>query len=341
MHFCGLYPAEALFILAGSFITDILIGDPQYSLHPTRIIGKLVRLNEKWCMKLKIHSLIKGIIFSLSTLVLSALSVLLGMLLLKSISTILLLIASLFITYSSVAFRDMIEHVVAVEKALKRGNTEAAREKLSLIVSRKTDKLDERKIIISLIESLSENFTDGFFSVVFYFVCGFFLGCALNINPIVTSTLLAFMFRVIDTMDSMVGYRSERYLLFGKFTAKLEDAASFIPARASVVFICLSSAITANNPSKCIQTVMRDRLKHPSPNAAHPESAFAGALQIKLGGSVEYPHGTVNKPHIGANFGYPEIKDLQKAIGLFCVSGVMAVFFASLALLFCGYLYSS
>ncbi len=324
---------EAIFLLIGAFVLDAVIGDPNYPLHPTRLIGKLIEICEKFIRGVGLNGFTGGFLISLIVILISFLSIFGAAYLLNNIHPLLSLVFCMFILYSSIAFKDMIEHVERAEKALKKEDQESAKKAIAMIVGRKTDNLSETEIIKAAIESLSENLTDGLVAVLFYYAIGFFFGKFLSLYPIATATTFAFVYRTVNTMDSMMGYKNKKYLHFGYFCAKLDDILNFIPARIGLFLTCAGAVFIKENPVRCLKVARRDRLKHPSPNAAHTESAFAGALGVKLGESTEYPFGIVEKPPLGGEFAPPNTNAIKRALRLFKASGLLAVALTSLAIL--------
>jgi len=207
---------------------------------------------------------------------------------------------------------------VTVYRALKEDNLELARERVSRIVGRDTRDLDEEEIVRATIETISESTVDGIISPLFYAVLG--------------GAPLAMAYKAVNTLDSMVGYKSEKYLQFGWFSAKLDDMVNYIPARISIVLIPIASLIVRQRGLMALKIIFRDGKKSPSPNAGIPEAGFAGALGIQLGGINFYQGVKEYRPILGEKLKKKSPKDILKAIWLSCTVS-MLMFLSGLAIL--------
>ena len=316
---------EFLSVLLLSFLLDLLIGDPVYPLHPTRLIGKCAQFSERIMEKIGSFNIFGGFIFFVFVTgsVFAAYNIL--RLILLNINRYIAVIFYIFILYSSIALKDMSHHAQKVYHALKNNNMAKAKETVGMIVGRDITKLDDKGIVKSVIESSSENFVDGFVSVIFWYAAGGIFGAFLNKEPVFYAVMFALVFRTINTLDSMVGYKDKRYINFGKFSAKVDDAVNFIPARISIPLICLATFFINKKAADCFKTGYRDRFNHPSPNSAHAESAVSGALGIKLGGDTVYSFYTVKKPVIGKEYEQPQIKDIKESLRLLNISAVILI----------------
>jgi adenosylcobinamide-phosphate synthase len=196
------------------------------------------------------------------------------------------LLVMVFLTATTLAAKGLIDSAQSIIKAVMDKNLKGARIRLSHIVGRDTDTLDEKGILKATIESLAENASDGIIAPLFYFAIG--------------GLPLAITYKAINTMDSMVGYKNDKYKNFGWAAAKLDDIANYIPARITGMLISISSAIVSLPLFICsLKTMFRDGRKHPSPNSGVPEAAMAGALGVRLGGPSSYWGLVVEKPYIG------------------------------------------
>ncbi len=201
----------------------------------------------------------------------------------------------------TIALRGLRESAGNVITELKRSDLDSARGQLGHIVGRDTEGLNEEGILRATVETLSENVSDGVIAPMFYFAIG--------------GLPLAMAYKAINTLDSMLGYRNERYINFGYVAARLDDIANYIPARLTAWAIIFSAAVLSPvrsgkvSPSRAVRIMLRDGRKHSSPNAGLPEAAMAGALGIRLGGPVSYG-GVVNeKPFIGEDEREIELED--------------------------------
>ena len=206
-----------------------------------------------------------------------------------------------------IAQKGLYQHVKAVSVALKKDGISGGRKAVSMIVGRDPNTLDEAGISRAAIESCAENFSDGVVAPLFWYVVGGPIGlCA---------------YKAINTLDSMIGHRNARYLYFGRFAARLDDVANFIPARIAGGVICLASAIGAKTSGGAAwHTMIRDAKKHKSPNAGWQEAAFAGALDLSLAGPRQYGDEIVDDPYIGSGRRDASAIDIDRALSLYTVS---------------------
>jgi adenosylcobinamide-phosphate synthase len=181
----------------------------------------------------------------------------------------------------------------------KKNNLPQAREKLSRIVGRDTDLLDEERVVKSVVETVSENTSDGVTAPLIFMLIG--------------GAPFGFFYKAVNTLDSMIGYKNERYRSFGRFAAKLDDAVNYIPARISAVLMIVSSRICGYNWRNAIKIFRRDRRNHPSPNSGQTESVCAGALGIQIAGPNTYLGKCVEKPTIGDALRPVEVDDIPRA----------------------------
>ena len=199
---------------------------------------------------------------------------------------------------------------------MQKGNLEIARKELSYLVSRDTEKMDKIMIIRSTMETISENTVDGIIAPMFYmFIWGL---------P------LAMTYKAINTMDSMVGYKNEKYMDFGKFSAKIDDIANFIPARITGILIIISSFLLGFDYKNAKKIFFRDRKNHSSPNSAHSEASVAGALGVQFGGKVSYFGKEVVKPTIGDKKKEFRTEDIRKNIRIMYVTSFVGLVIFSL-----------
>lgn len=270
--------------VALAYLLDLLIGDPERYPHPVRIIGRVISHLESMLRRYaKSDRALKITGFILCgltvTFAFSATYVLLYIA--KLIHPYLKYALDVLIIYTSLATKDLGKAAERVYKALIKDDIVEARKKLSYIVSRDTDRLDVENISRGAIETVAENISDGIIAPMFYALIG--------------GAPLAIFYKAASTLDSMVGYRNEKYLHLGFASAKLDDILNFIPARITGFLIVLAAFLLGYDYKNSWRIFLRDRLKHQSPNSAHGEAAVAGALNIQLGGINYY-------------FGKPEIK---------------------------------
>ncbi len=289
---------EALIILVLAFAMDLLLGDPVYRLHPVRLMGAAVSRVERLLFSQGLRGRGGGMI--LTAAMLSGVSILAAAgIFLASMVPGLEFIFMVFLVYSCMGLKDLVGHTRPIARALEEGDLGRARQKLQMIVGRDPSALDSSGVARAAVESVAENFVDGFLALAFWFVAGCILGQVLGVEPAFAGVLLAANYRMVNTLDAMVGYRSSRYMQFGRFAARLDDVLNHVPARLSILFISLAALACGYDWKGSLGTGLRDRLKHASPNAGHSEAAMAGALNIRLGGPVQYAFALVEKPWMG------------------------------------------
>jgi len=199
----------------------------------------------------------------------------------------------------TLATKSLYNESKVVLNALNRGDIEEARKSLSMIVGRDTDSLDEKEICRAVIETVSENLSDGIIAPMFYLAIG--------------GVPLAMAYKAINTLDSMVGYNNERYADIGWFSAKMDDIWNWIPARLTGFIIILAAFILRLNWMDSWRVMRRDGRNHSSPNSGIPEAAAAGAMNIQLGGKIQYFGKITNKPTIGDRIKETGRDDVKKA----------------------------
>jgi len=312
------------------FILDCILGELNFLPHPVVLIGKLISKSEKILRKIfhceyqkqssKIRERISGAILvflvcSVSFFIPFSIEIII--LILTDISNIsnllliLLLILDVFWGYQSIAARCLCDEARNVQKKLSI-SLEEGQNAVARIVGRDTKVLDEKGLIKACVETVAENTTDGIFSPMFFY---FFGGAPL-----------AFLYKAINTMDSMIAYKNERYKYFGTFAARLDDFANFIPARLCAFCMLLSSVIfpklkTLNG----IKIFFRDRYKHASPNSAQTESVVAGLLNIQLAGDAVYEGKVEKKQTLGDKNKEIEKSDIKKSVFVMYASSVLFV----------------
>lgn len=309
-------------VLAVAVLIDLLLGDPVYRLHPVRLIGACAGAMERLLLRRGSGTVLRGALLPAAVLtavvgIYTAAWFGTGM-----IHPLCSVVFNIYVVYSCIALRDMTRHAAPVADALRAGDLDEARRKLRLIVGRDVESLDEAGVARAVLESVAESFVDGFVGPVFWFVvCGILVGfSSLPVAPFAVGASLAY--RCVNTLDSMVGYRNERYMLFGRAAARLDDLLSFVPARISLAILWLGAVAMRLDARAGWRVALRDRLKHASPNAAHAESFVAGALGLRLGGPTTYPHGVLEKPWLGEEGGTPVPDDIGRVCRLTLTSGV-------------------
>jgi len=284
-----------IIMLTFAFFLDLIMGDPRWLPHPVRIIGKCIIGLESLLTKsvsMKTRERLAGTLLTavtvLSTFLLAYIIEKWIIFSTQGIFRFLGLVFLVYLTATTLATKELLISGLKVIEAVKDDDIDLARKHLSMIVGRDVDALDQKGILKASIETLSENLSDGVIAPLFYLVIG---GMPLGLA-----------YKAINTLDSMVGYKNEKYIRFGWASARLDDFANYIPARISGLLVVLSSGILFRSPEimrYAFITMCRDGKKHTSPNSAYPEAAMAGALGAKLGGPSSYGGIIFEKPYIG------------------------------------------
>ena len=307
-----------------AFLLDIMIGDPRWFPHPVRMIGVCIEYCEKVLRRLIPSEQVGGIFLTFIIVIGTYLVTYQLLIFFYEIRWSLGILVSIIIIFFSLSTRDLLRETGNVLKALKSGNLKTARKNLSRIVGRDTQNLSEEQIATGCIETSAENIVDGIIAPLFYAFIG--------------GPALAMAYKSINTLDSMVGYKNDKYIDFGRASAKLDDVANYIPARIAAIVLPIASYLCGANYSNSVKILKRDGRKHPSPNSGIPEAAIAGALGIRLGGPSVYNDVRSDKPFIGdpqRNVSFDDISSTSKIV---VVSAIIAVVIGISVLLIDGYL---
>ena len=291
-----------------AYVLDLIFGDPQNVVHPVQVIGKIISAGEKVLLRKK-YKFLAGAVLNIFTV---SITYTLMYLISKSVKiSVFFMIIEIYLMYTIFSINSLAREGNRVYRILKEGDIEKARKDLSYLVSRDTETMDEKMIIRSTMETISENTVDGIVAPMFYM----FLG----------GMPLAMAYKAINTLDSMVGYKNEKYMDFGKFSAKVDDAANFIPARITGILIVLASMILGYDYKNSLKIFLRDRKNHSSPNSAHSEASVAGALGVQFGGKVSYFGKEIDKPTIGDKTKEFELEDIRKNIRIMYVTSFLSL----------------
>ncbi|MGA1862069.1 adenosylcobinamide-phosphate synthase CbiB [Deferribacter thermophilus] len=294
-------------ILVLAILIDIVFGELPNKIHPVAIIGKLISIYENIFYNLK-NKFLGGFLLFISTHFTILFVIFLLLKIIKS--NYLLFALKVFLVYSSISVKGMIDHAMKIYQALSI-NINLAKENLKLIVSRDVEAMNEQDIIKSTIESVAENFNDSFFAPIFY-------GAIFGIYGII-------FYRITNTLDAMVGYKNEKYIEFGKFSAKSDDILNFIPARLQTAVLLPVAQILFRNGLNALKIYKKFRNSLPSPNAGCGISLFAGALNITLGGNTYYFRRLVDKPLIEGGSDLLTKQKILDAIFLYLYSAIFTV----------------
>ena len=316
---------ETTTIVFVAFILDLVIGDPHYRYHPIRIIGWCITHLEEALRKLGAEGKGGGIIL---VLVVECI-ILFGYHILNTffyhLHPLLSFAFNLYMCYSCLALGDLFNHIRPVIHSLERGDLNLARRSIAMLVGREVQILDELGVCRAAVETMAENFVDGFLSPLFWYFTGSLLLFYSSTYTVNTAISLMLIFKVASTLDSMIGHKNRRYLEFGWAGAKLDDLMNFLPARFSFFFLFFGAWLADLRPLRGIKIAFRDRLKHDSPNAAHAESFVAGALDIRLGGPTRYHEGIKDKPWLGDGEAKLGTRHVDKTVTLLRCSSWIAV----------------
>ena len=317
-------------VLTAGAAIDWLVGDPPRPTHPVVVMGRVTGLLERllWRRGTSLGQRLRGLLltvlvvggtFALSWAVLHLLGhIWVGALL------------GLWWLATTFAARNLFDHALVVERRLAEGDLAAARRAVGRIVGRDTDALSAGEVARAAIESVAENTGDGMLSPLFY--AG--LGATLQpwgLSPLAAAATFALAYKAVNTLDSMLGYRSARYLHFGWASARLDDLANFLPARIAPLVVAAAAPCAGGSPLGTLRVALRDGSRHPSPNSGLLEAAYAGALGLRLGGPTTYGGGVHPHLPIGDGTSPLDAKAIARARRLLVATSLLGALLASLA----------
>jgi adenosylcobinamide-phosphate synthase len=307
----------AFSILIG-FLLDCIFGDPRRLPHPICLIGNFINLMEKVLRRAfpksekgelaggaVIAAAVPAAAFGVSFMILR---------LCEAVNPVLKFAVETFFCYQIFAAKSLKDESMRVYRYVEAGDIENSRKYLSWIVGRDTKELSFEKIDKAVVETVAENTSDGVVAPLIFMAAG--------------GAPLAFLYKGVNTLDSMVGYKNDRYLYFGRASAKLDDLLNFIPARLTGFAMCAGAFFTGLDWRTAFRIYRRDRKNHSSPNSAHPESACAGALNIQLGGDAYYFGKLYRKKTIGDDIRPVNSGDIKLAIRLMYAASVICLVLA-------------
>ena len=296
------------------YILDLLIGDPHWLYHPVRLIGNLISLLESILLKEKDTSAKKyrkGMVLAILTPLITGIVTVSILVVGYHINMILGCVIETIMCYQILAVKSLKVESMKVYYALDKEGLQKARNAVAMIVGRDTKQLDEHGVVRAAVETVAENTSDGVIAPLFYMMLFGAVG--------------GFVYKAVNTMDSMIGYKNDKYLYFGRFAAKLDDVVNFIPARIGGCLMVVSAGIAQYSIWNAWKIFKSDRKKHSSPNAAQTESACAGALKVALSGDNYYFGKLVHKPQIGEAIRPLEAGDIGRSNILLYITAFLMV----------------
>lgn len=344
--------------IVAAYIIDLIVGDPYWLPHPVRFIGYLISKTEtvlrniieriikkkgiyrksvekaskikssertqrtenlNYSVNINKIQKMEGIAGGILALVVVSATFLVVFLILevaRYIHPTLFHILNIYFIYSAFATRCMTVEAMKVHERLTKKDLKGAREKVGMLVGRETCNLDEEEVIRAVVETTAESTLDGVISPIFYAILGSIFGIGASV---------AYVFKAVSTLDSMVGYMNEKYKNLGRVSARLDDVLNYIPARLSGVIIPVASFVCGKGFKDSFRIMLRDRKNHKSPNSAYPEGAVAGALGVRLGGANVYFGKVVEKPTIGDAKKQLEVKDILDTVKIMMVSSFITL----------------
>lgn len=298
-----------------SFILDLLLGDPNRFTHPIVLIGRLISFTEqflrrKLCLKFgeKLCGAILWIIVVGTSYFLTKFVIFLS----YRVNPWVGFLVSVWLLYTTLAIRSLYDEAMNIFYALRKNDLRKARKLVSGIVGRDTENLSKVDVSRATVETVAENTIDGIVSPMIYFFIG--------------GVPLAMAYKAVNTLDSMVGYKDDRYIDLGYYSAIIDDIANFIPARIGGVFMLVSAKLLGLNARQGLKTVIKDAKKHKSPNSGIPEALVAGVLGIQLGGWDSYFKVLQFRPFLGEKTRDIEPDDIRKTAYLSVLTSVITLF---------------
>ena len=305
------------YVIAAAFVLDLALGDPRWLPHPIIWMGNAISFFERRLRALMKSPFVAGLCFALFLIGLTALLSTAVVALAQRIHPLVGLGVQALLLFYCFSVKSLVQAARDVSRPLKAGNLVEARRMVGMIVGRETHSLDGPAVTRATVETVAENFVDGFLSPLFF--------------ALVFGVPGALTYKMINTLDSMVGYKNDKYILFGRAAARIDDLANFIPARLSVAVISLAAALVSPALGRrALETVRADGRAHKSPNAGFPEAAFAGSLGVRMGGPNVYHGELVEKPYIGGQFPEPGLDRIDRACELMLLSALVGAVAACL-----------
>lgn len=306
---------ELVYVVLLGFLIDLILGDPVWMPHPIVYIGKFISILEKLLRRIfpktERGEFVAGALLTVLVIGITSLLAYCILFCCNYVNPWVKYTVEVFWCWQIFATKSLGKAAKQVGDEIKNDDIEGARKYLSYIVGRDTQELDFKQIIKAVCETVAENTSDGIVAPMFYMIIG--------------GIPLGFFYKAGNTLDSMVGYKNEKYINFGKASAIFDDVLNFIPARITGFIMCLSAYICGLDGKNAFKIFFRDRKNHVSPNAGNPESACAGALGVQLLGDASYFGEVYKKKTVGDSFREVEDSDIDKTNRLMYVTAILSL----------------
>ncbi|MDY2960230.1 MAG: adenosylcobinamide-phosphate synthase CbiB [Hornefia sp.] len=306
---------ELVYVVLLGFLIDLILGDPPWMPHPVIYIGRLISLCEKILRKVfpktERGEIIAGFFLTVTVIGISTVLPYFVLYCFEYVNPWIKYALEVFWCWQIFASKSLAKAAKQVRNEIEKNDIKEARKYVSYIVGRDTQALDFKQIIKAVCETVAENTSDGIIAPMFYLIIG--------------GVPMGFFYKAGNTLDSMVGYKNEKYLNFGKVSAVFDDILNFIPARITGFIMCIASFLCGLNGKNAFKIFFRDRRNHVSPNAGNPESACAGALGVELLGDASYFGKVYKKKTIGDALKEIENSDIEKTNRLMYASAVLSL----------------
>lgn len=293
-------------VLLTACLLDLLVGDPAWIPHPVRWIGKTIDGLETLRRKISLPDWFLGAAVGVGLPGLVGVLVLVVLVVAREFHYLLYAGVSVYLLWSSLSVRSLYQAGRDVLDPLREGTLEEARRAVGRIVGRRTENLDRSQVSRAGVEAIAEGFLDGVLAPIFWVLVGGIPG--------------VIVYKTVNTLDSMIGYRSDDYREFGRVSARFDDVMNWVPARISLLVVPAAAMLSGVSTGEAIRVGLADRNRHPSPNAGHPEAVFAGALGCRLGGRTEYDGYNESKPYLNGTARPADPANFNQSLNLYIVA---------------------
>jgi adenosylcobinamide-phosphate synthase len=297
------------YILPTAFMLDLMLGDPLNLPHPVRWMGIAIEVAEPRFREISSNLAFSGALFAACLITGTGLLVYFLLVAANNVHPMLKNACEIILIYYCISAGSLEEAALEIKRYLQNKDIAKARENVALIVGRDITNYQATDIARATVETVAENLVDGVIAPLFFAAIG--------------GAPLAMAYKMANTLDSMVGYKNEKYLSFGKAAARIDDALNYIPTRLAVPIISLATHILSGKGSRSLETAVKEGANHSSPNAGFPEAAFAGALSVKLNGPNFYNGELVDKPFIGIHYGNTSTEHIKKACDIMLLASFL------------------